>query len=127
MANITYIDQYIIDGKNNTFSLKNFYDSILIGDENKESIFRVPIDDFFLKHQKELESCKQPYICPETYFYKPKALSFSIYGTTELWLSILRLNGLRSTCEFNYPVIWLYEQNRCMELIKTFFKREGKY
>lgn len=128
MANTTYIDQYINDGYKATLSLRNIYDTILVGDENDDThIFRIPYNDFFLKYKDELESCKQYYTVPETMYYNPKLLSFETYGTTELWIAILRANNMKSVAEFHYPLIQMYNPDRLKELIKVFFKREGKF
>ena len=127
MADTTYIDQYINDGKKATISLGNLYDTILVGDESDDTnIFRIPIDDFFIKYRRELEDSLQYYTIPDTIFSKPKLLSLELYGTTELWLGILRANKMRNTTEFHYPMIKVYSPERVKELIKVFFKREGK-
>lgn len=127
MPDTTYIDQYINDGKKSTISLNNLYDTILVGDENDDTnIFRIPTNDFFLKYRRELEESLQFYSIPQTMFYKPKLLSYEIYGTTELWLAILRANNMRNTSEFHYPLIKVYNPDRLKELIKVFFKREKK-
>lgn len=128
MIDTTYIDQYINDGKRETISLNNLYDTILIGDADDDTkIFRIPTNDFFLKHRKELESSLIFYSIPETMFYKPKLLSLELYGTTELWLALLRANNMKNVTEFHYPYIKVYDPDRLKELIKIFFKREGKY
>lgn len=128
MADLTYIDQYINDGMKSTISMKNLYDTILVGNENdEENIFRIPINDFFLKYKAELEESTYYYALPDTYFYKPKAVSLQAYGTTELWLAVLRANNMKNTSEFHMPIIKLYDANRLKELIKVFFKREGKF
>lgn len=125
---VTYIDQYINDGKKETISLTNLYDTILVGEEDDESnIFRIPINDFFLKYRRELEESKIVYSIPQTMFYKPKMLSYELYGTTELWLAILRANNMKNISEFHYPIIKVYQPDRLKELIKVFFKREDKY
>ena len=125
---VTYIDQYINDGKKETISLTNLYDTILVGEEDDESnIFRIPINDFFLKYRRELEESKRVYSIPQTMFYKPKMLSYELYGTTELWLAILRANNMKNISEFHYPIIKVYQPDRLKELIKVFFKREDKY
>ena len=127
MPDTTYIDQYINDGKKSTISLNNLYDTILVGDENDDTnIFRIPTNDFFLKYRRELEESLQYYSIPQTMFYKPKLLSYEIYGTTVLWLAILRANNMRNTSEFHYPLIKVYNPDRLKELIKVFFKREKK-
>lgn len=126
--NITYIDQAIKDAQIDTVSMHNLYDTILVGDENDDSnIFRIPTNDFFLKYKDELEPIKQLYQIQDTMFYKPKLVSYEIYGTTELWLAILRANNMRNTSEFHYPYINVYNPDSLKKLIKIFFKREGKY
>lgn len=126
--NTTYIDQAIRDAAKDTISMSNLYDTILVGDKNDDTnIFRIPTNDFFLKYKDELEPIKQMYQIPDTMFYKPKMVSYEIYGTTELWLAILRANNMRNTSEFHYPYIKVYNPDSLKNLIKTFFKREGKY
>ncbi len=127
MPDETYIDQYINDGENDARSLQNTYDTVLIGDVNDTSnIYRVPTSDFFLKHHAELENSISLYQLDENLFYKPKALSLQEYGTTELWISLLRVNNMRSIAEFHQPMIFIYNPDSVLELMKTFFKREDK-
>ena len=126
MPDITYLDQFIADGQNETLSLKNFYDTTLVSNSDKDHIMRIPIDDFFLKHRSDLDPYVQVYKCPQEMFYKPKALSLTTYGTTELWLAILRINNMRNITEFHKPYILMYQPEAVKEIIKIFFKREGK-
>lgn len=126
LPDITYINKYISDGKKETISLKNFYETILVGDvDNPEHIFRVPISDFFVKYRRELDSIIQYYSVSQSLFYKPKSVSYELYGTTELWLSLLRLNNMRNITEFHQPIIKIYNANSLKELIDIFFKRAG--
>ena len=125
--NITYIDTYIGEGTSASISLHNIFDSILVGDGNNPNhIYRVPINDFFLTHRDELRSIETIKRLPETLYYKPKYVSMSLYGTTELWLSLLRVNRMRDTSEFCKPIIKVYEPNQLIELLKIYFKREDK-
>ena len=126
LPNITYMDKYINDGKKETLSLRNFYESILVGNaDNTDHIFKIPINDFFIKYKKELDSIVLYYNVPQSMFYKPKSLSYELYGTTELWLAILRLNEMRNITEFHQPIIKVYDKNYINELIGIFFKRQG--
>lgn len=125
--NVTYIDDFIHDGEKETLSLKNFYSSYLVGDANDENhIFRTPWEDFFLKYKDELDSCIQWRAISQDVYYNPKMLSMTLYGTTEMWLAIMRANGFKNITEFHYPFIKVYNPDVVMELIKIFFKREGK-
>lgn len=121
-----YIDKFIENGQMETFSLKNFYETKLISNSNKDHIFRIPLYDFFLEHHHELEKTLQYYHVPQQMFYKPKTLSFTVYGTTEMWLPILRVNNMTSITDFYKPIIKLYNPNTIFDLISIFFKREGK-
>ena len=127
MPDVTYIDRYIADGQKATISMRNIYDTILVGSENNtDHIYRIGIDDFFLKYRSQLDQIVQWYNVPETVYYKPKTMSLQLYGTTELWLSILRLNNMKNITEFHYPIIKVYNPNSLRELMQIFFKREKK-
>lgn len=122
IPNITYMDSFINDGKNDILSIKNFYDTILI-ETKKDHVIRVPCDDFFIKYKNELEDSIQLYTISESFYYKPKLLSLKLYNTTELWLGLLRVNNMRNVSEFHYPIIKIYNPNSILELINIFFKR----
>ena len=120
---MTYIDTYIKSGQKSPINLDKLYDTVLI--ENGDRIFRMPIDDFFLRYHTQLEDTIMVYTCPEQFFYKPKMMSLSLYGTTELWLSLLRVNNMSNITEFHMPIIKVYEPTSVKQLINLFFKREG--
>lgn len=127
MANITYMSQYIDDSNSQVISLNNLYETLLIGDKSDpDHIFRIPISDFFLKYKDQLSEYITYYVLPESQFYKPKSVSLELYGTTELWLSLLRVNGMRNTSEFSLPTIKVYDPDALKGLINIFFKRERK-
>lgn len=126
IPNITYIDKYISEGNKETLSLGNFYETILVGDTNNSNhIFKIPINDFFVKYKKQLDSIIRYYSISETMFYKPKTVSYELYGTTELWIALLRLNEMRNITEFHEPIIKVYDVYSLKELIDIFFKRNG--
>lgn len=123
-----WIDKFIEEGQDATLSLKNFYETLLIADNvNSDHIYRAPFYDFFIEHAKEFEKTIQYYNLPQHMFYRPKTLAFEVYGTTEMWLPILRVNGMVNITEFHQPIIKLYNPNAITGLIEIFFKREGKY
>lgn len=124
--NSTYINRYIQEGENASLSIGNFTESVLLSNADKTHIIRVPFDDFFIKHMDEFNVAIQLYQIPDTMFYKPKLLSLELYGTTELWSGILRLNKMKNITEFHKPVIMVWEPATLKELIDVFFKREGK-
>lgn len=127
MADNTYMNTYIEEGQKQVISLKNLYDTILVGDaDNPDHVFRIPISDFFVKYKDELSPYVEYYNLPESMFYKPKMVSLELYGTTELWLSLLRLNGMKNISEFSMPIIKVYNGIKLKEMINIFFKREKK-
>lgn len=127
MPDITYLDQYIKDGKAARISLKNIYESYLVGSsDNPSHVCRVAFGDFFLQHYDHLKNCVQLFQIPESMFYKPKMVSQELYGTTELWIALLRVNNMTRITEFHYPLIKIYNPDKLQEYIDIFFKREGK-
>lgn len=126
LPDITYIDKYIADGKKETLSLRNFYETLLVGHvDDPDHVFKIAINDFFIEHKKELDTIVRYYNLPQSMFYKPKSVSMELYGTTELWLSLLRLNEMINITEFYQPIIKVYDSASIKELIDIFFKRKG--
>lgn len=127
LPNTTYIDAFINDGQQSVLTLKNFYDTMLVAkNESLDHIYRIPMADFFIRYRNELSGIVQYYGMSDTMFYKPKMVSLDLYGTTELWLSLLRLNEMQNITEFHMPIIKVYDPVSVKELINIFFKREGK-
>jgi len=125
--NATYIDKFIQDGQQAVLSLRNFYDTILTRDIHRDDhIIRIPIEDTFLKYRGQLEESIQYSTVPPELFFQPKTFSLELYETTEMWLSLMRVNGMRNITEFNQPEIRIYNPAVVKELIGIFFKREGK-
>ena len=124
MQNITYVDSFINDGKREYVSLRNLYDTMLVQDD--DNVFKIAINDFFLKYKLELEDALEFYALPEGLFYKPKLLSLQKYGTTELWLALLRANNMKNITEFHLPIIRIYNPDRLNEIMRVIFKREKK-
>lgn len=125
--NHTYMSQFISDGQKATLSGRKFFDTMLVGSTDRpDHIYRAAFGDFFLRHWNQLKVTSQYYVLPQEMFYQPKTLSLMLYGTTELWLGLLRINGMKNITEFHYPVILIYNPSEVKELINIFFKREGQ-
>lgn len=66
------------------------------------------------------------------YKFQPKRLSFEIYGTTELWSAILRINQLTSASQFTKQTINLFTMdifevlNEILILENTHIKENNK-
>jgi len=123
----TYIDSFITEGQQEVLSLDKFYDTMLTADaSNPLHIIRIPVSDFFTRYHNQLKHTIQYYNLSSRLFYQPKTVSLELYGTTELWLALLRVNNMRNITEFQEPVIKIYNPVDVKELINIFFKREKK-
>lgn len=126
MPNVTFIDQYISDGKKELVRQENLKTTVLVSDPTLTSVYRTTFDDFFIQHQTELRQSLMLCRVPLEMYYRPKAVSKQIYGITELWPALLRANDMKSMADFHYPVINVYSPSRLKQLIDVFFKRDGK-
>lgn len=61
------------------------------------------------------------------YWYKPKTVSFEIYGTTELWDVILILNNAFNIVQFTPNVLKYYDPENLKEYINEIMILEGMY
>ena len=120
------VNDVIYNNNRSSYTLRNFYNTMTISNETKDDFFKIPIEDFFINHLSDFDELTEDYILSENYFYKPKSVSKILYGTTEFWLSILRLNGMKNITEFHIPLVRVYAPRVITEYINIFFKREGK-
>ena len=123
---ITDINRYIDDGKEAVISLKNIFNTLRVENSSKDNTFIIPWNDFFLRYRNELKDIEQWHTIAESHFYKPKLVSLELYGTTELWISLLRANNMKNITEFHFPIIKIYNAVDLMELINIYFKREKR-
>ena len=65
MDSITDINQFIKKNSQTSYNLQNFYDTLLVSDDPSKYIYRVPIDDFFIKYKDQLKVIQVPYHLPE--------------------------------------------------------------
>lgn len=59
------------------------------------------------------------------YVYNPKLLSYDIYGTTELWAELLRINNCSSTIEFKFRKVKIYDPTKLKDIINEIMILEG--
>lgn len=126
MPNVTFIDQYISDGRKELVRQENLKTTALICDESLSSFYRTTFDDFFIQHHTELRQSLMLCRIPLEMYYRPKSVSKQIYGTVELWPALLRANDMKSIADFHYPIINVYAPMRLKQLIDVYFKRDGK-
>lgn len=123
---ITYVESLINKMNKEPQRLDNFHNSLLVSTNPDIHIFKIPIDDIFTKYKNQLFLTITTATISEEEFYKPKLVSERIYGTTELWLALLRLNMMRDVTEFCSPQILIYSPNIFNDLFDLIMQREGK-
>jgi hypothetical protein len=95
--------------------------AVIINSQNKEAI-KIPFSSLINKykdflHEIIIEMPMDEDDC-ETFMYKPKMLSEDLYGTTELWDTILILNNTISVSEFKPEgKVKIYDPNRLKKYI----------
>lgn len=88
----------------------------------------VPIDNIFIhKYRDYLISQSQEVILTDEeqkkYKYRPKLLSYDIYGTVEFWMVLLIINNISSTSEFNLKKI-KFIPNENLDVIEHILNKE---
>lgn len=61
------------------------------------------------------------------YKYKPKLLSYDLYGSTELYFAILFLNGTCNIKDFNRQNVKLIKKSDMIELLEAIYNAESSY
>ena len=103
MAYYATIQELIDSIKTEEISYRNLHTNIYI--INKEDTIKIPYKSIvrqYLPYFKQI-AVDVPLTAPEIpkYRFKPKLLSYHLYGTTELWSALLELNNMVSVIEFD--------------------------
>jgi len=61
------------------------------------------------------------------YIFKPKLLSYDLYGSTELYFVILYLNNMCSIKDFNRKEIKLIRKSSMIDLLEEIYNAESRY
>lgn len=61
----------------------------------------------------------------DTYRFKPKLLSYRLYGTTELYFLLLLLNNIASVKEFDFKKLKIIENDYISELLSSIYNAES--
>ena len=112
--------QELIDSVNDMeISYRNLHTNVYI--KNKDDIIKIPYKSIIREYLPYLQSSVvELKLSPEEvskYRFKPKKLSYDLYGTTELWSALLELNQLYSIIEFNKEVYKVFEPKEFMTLL----------
>jgi hypothetical protein len=121
MGNSSTIQEYILEFNNEELVCSSFFLKQVFSSQNNLKML-VNFDNLILKYMPELDDIKiKVSLSNEEYAkykFNPKALSYDIYGTTELWFLILEANDLHSSTEFNSQTIYLFRSNIIDKLIR---------
>lgn len=63
----------------------------------------------------------------QKYRFKPKLLAYDLYGSTELFFTILYTNGMCSIKDFNRKKIKLIKKTDMIELLEAIYNAEQNY
>ena len=112
--------QELIDSVNDMeISYRNLHTNVYI--KNKDDVIKIPYKSIIREYLPYLQSSVvELKLSPEEvskYRFKPKKLSYDLYGTTELLSSLLDLNRLYSIIEFNKEVYKVFEPKEFMTLL----------
>lgn len=130
MFNTTYIEDLVYDGKDAEISYRHLHTNALITTNiTSEYAINVPYLSLTNKYKDFLSAIVvNVTLTPEEvtrYRYKPKMLSYDLYGTTELWSSLLEINNVVSTIDFSFEKLNVYDPAKINALINEILILEG--
>lgn len=103
MAFYATIQELIDSAKDMEISYRNLHTNVYI--KNKEDTIKIPYKSIIKEYLPFLQNTvlTLELTPPEVslYRFKPKKLSYDLYGTTELWGALLELNQMYSIIEFD--------------------------
>ena len=103
MAFYATIQELIDSVKDMEISYRNLHTNVYI--KNKDDTIKIPYKSILKEYMPFLQSTvlNLRLTAPEVslYRFKPKKLSYDLYGTTELWSALLEINRMYSIVEFN--------------------------
>ena len=103
MAFYATIQELIDSVKDMEISYRNLHTNVYI--KNKDDTIKIPYKSILKEYTPFLQSTvlNLQLTAPEVslYRFKPKKLSYDLYGTTELWSALLEINRMYSIVEFN--------------------------
>ena len=120
------LEQYANSGKNVTISYNNLSYRELINSNLIVPIFNV-LDDYIDDLKRIAVTVQLTDDQYYNYMYKPKLLSQDIYGNTELYIVILRLNGMCDMKEFNKKKLKMLTIDNMNEALTLIYNTEKKY
>lgn len=130
MYNHTYLKEMIADSKEADFRASNMNSVAIITDAYSGENIKVPYASITNKYADVLSPYVKNVIFTQSEFdkykYKPKLFCEDLYKTTELWSSILQLNGMLSVLDFNRFFVKIYDPRTIDEILNELLILEGK-
>lgn len=110
MGKDSTIKKFIQNFQNDTVTIDKLQIKNIEVYENRKLI--LPWEDILKKYRGDLESHIQTITMTDQqqrrWMYNPKVMSYDLYGTTELWFTIVQLNEVYSTTQLNMNPIKAY-------------------
>lgn len=105
---LEFIESYIVEPLTiDSFMLKQ------VLTRNDSSKFVVPGDNLIIRYMDELKSGFHTVTMSDEEFakykYRPKLLSYDVYGTTEMWWLILMINEIPSATQFDRQTLTMMD------------------
>lgn len=121
MLNFATIDDLVEWGKEQEISYRNLHKGAYITNLQSGDVIRIPLNSIMSDYRYFLE----PYIIEiemndeELYLYqfKPKSLSYKLYGTTEYWPVLLMINNCVSKVDFNKKKIKVLDPKKILAFV----------
>jgi len=125
----TMIEQIeFVDGLE--ISYRMLHNEAILNDINSNKKIEIPFVSLVNKYKYVLTDIvvkvKLDDILARQYLYQPKMLSYDLYGTTELWAELLRLNHCSSISEFKPTNIRIYNPSKLKSMINEILILEKK-
>lgn len=121
MAIPTTIEELINWGKTQEISYRNLHGEVYINNLSNNEVIRIPLNSVMGEYRYFLEPYTIEIIMSDDelylYQYKPKSLSFKLYGTTELWSTLLMINNCISKIDFDKKKIKVLDPKRIKAFI----------
>lgn len=129
LSRFTYVEDMIEDSKEEEISYRTLHTNAFITDKNSNKDMKIPFLSLTNKYRDFLEKIviEIPLEDDEAQVYKlrPKLLSEKLYGTTELWFTLLELNNLKSIIEFDLKTIRVYDPTEYKKYFNEILILEG--
>lgn len=88
---------------------------------NKDDVIKIPyksvIKEYLPFLQSSVVTLEMGDVEASKYRFKPKRLSYDLYGTTELWSALLELNDMASIIDFDTNIIKVFNPKEFKTLL----------